>query len=310
MNIRRIAGSCFLAALFLSITAVSSPGLGQMGETANAEFVITASVKGSKTPPPLQQKDVNVTLKNRPAEITSWVPLRGQDANLQLVFLFDEAAPHNLALQVPSLRTFIDALPPGAEVGVAYMQNGRAVFTQSLTSDHALASKGLRVTNSIPGISGSPYFCLSDLAKRWPSSTKRRVVLMVTSGEDPYYPQRDMQDPYLASAIRDSQKAGLLVYSIYFRTVGSQRTGSFATLIGQSYLQQLAKSTGAQSFAGNMINPVSFDPYLEQFKTFLDNQYMVSITAQGSGLQSIRVKSNVRGIDVSAPAAVNVGSKQ
>ena len=307
MKMQRISRGVFLAGLCAALAAASPLSAQAAG---SAQFVMTASVKGSNAPPVLQQNNVSVTVKNRPAEITQWQPLRGADAGLQLVFLFDESAPSYLALQIPSLRTFIQGLPASAEVGVAYMANGRAVFTQKLTSDHALAAKSLRITNSIPGVSASPYFCLSDLAKHWPSSTKtRRVVFMVTNGEDPYYMQADMQDPYLSSAISDSQRAGMLVYSIYFKDVGFRRAGSFGRLIGQSYLLRLADETGGQTYANGLTTVVSFDPYLAQFKTSLENQYMVSITAQGSGLQRIKVKSNLNGVKLSAPAAVNVGGQ-
>lgn len=309
MRIQRIPCAAFLGGLFLTMTLTASFAIAQ--SEGKAQFVITANAKGSQTAPVLQPKDLTVTMKNRPAEITDLSALRGQNANLQLVFLFDESASSYLALQFSSLRKFIDGLPPSAEVGTAYMANGRAVFTQSLTSDHALAGKGLRLPNSIPGISGSPYFCLSDLAKRWPSTAKsRRVVFMVTNGVDPYYMQRDMQDPYVMAAIADAQRAGILVYAIYFHGVGF-RGGGQAVFFGQNYLLKLSGDTGGESYATNLTStPVSFDPYLKQFKTSLDSQYMVSIAAQGSGLQRIKVKSNVRDVKLSAPAAVNVGSGQ
>ena len=90
------------------------------------------------------------------------------------------------------------------------MANGRVVMAGPMTTDHARAVGCLRLTNGIPGITGSPYFCLSDLAKHWPSKedSVRRVEFMVTNGEDPYNASRNMQDPYVAAAIQDSQKAG------------------------------------------------------------------------------------------------------
>lgn len=307
MKIQQFCRNVFLAGLFAGLIA-ALPLAAENG--ARAQFVVTANAKGSNMPPVLQQSNVSVAVKNRPAEITHWVALRGADAPLQLVFLFDESAPSKLALQIPSLRTFIQSLPSSAEVGIAYMSNGRPVFTQTLTRDRALAAKSLRLTSSVPGVSASPYFCLSDLAKHWPSSAKtRRVVLMVTNGQDPYYLQADMQDPYLASAISDAQRAGVLVYSIYFPVVGFHGTGSFGRLMGQSYLLKLANDTGGQAYANGLTTVVSFDPYLAQFKTSLENQYMVSIAAQGSGLQRIKVKSNLPGVKVSAPDAVNVGGE-
>ncbi len=309
MSTNRIACAVFLAGTFLASTIIASTASAQVANresNGNAQLIITSKARGSQPAPLLQQKDISVTLKNRPAEITSLTSLRGPDAGLQLVFLFDESARSYLSLQIPTLRKFIEALPPSDEVAVAYMANGRAVMAQTLTRDHALAGKSLRLTNGIPGISASPYFCLSDLAKHWPSQANtRRVVFMVTNGEDPYYQGGGLQDPYVDAAIADSQRAGLVVYSIYFRNVG--RSGAIRTLYGQSFLLKVSTDTGGESYANGMMSPVSFDPFLEQFKKALANQYMLTIAAQGTGLQRVKVKSKVSGINLAAPAAVNVG---
>ncbi len=310
-SVSQIACAIFLAGAFLVSTCTASTAAAQNPHYEaqfNARLTVTPNVNDSKKPPVLQQKDVTVLLKNRPAEITSWEP--GSEGQLQLVLLFDNSLPGYVSLQFSSIRKFIDGLPPSAEVAVAYMTNGRADMAQTLTSNHAMASKALRLPNSMPGVSASPYFCLSDLAKHWPSQARaRRVVLMITNGEDPYYRSRDLQDPYVAAAITDAQRAGLLVYSIYFRVTGGQG-GSLGRLFGQSYLQRVSDQTGGQTFLGAMITPVSFDPYLAQFKIILDNQYMATIAAQGSGLQPVKVKSNLPGVRLSAPSAVLVGARR
>jgi hypothetical protein len=300
------------AALWVS-AAVPQLAAGQAESeqsAANAQFVITAKAKGSQEAPLLKQGDISVELNGKPVQVASFTPLRGSDAKLQLVFLFDESTPSYLALQFPSIRKFIGSLPPGAEVGIAYMANGRAVFQQTLTSDHSKAASSLRLPNSIPGVSGSPYFCLSDLAKHWPSKTKtRRVVFMVTNGQDPYYQQANMQDPYLDASISDSQKAGLLVYSIYFHDRGFGSTGRLGTLFGQSYLLKVANDTGGETYSEAQTTPVSFDPFLKKFKTSIENQYMVGIVAKGKGLERVKVKTNLKNVKVSAPSAVNVSAE-
>ena len=306
MKRNRIACAALLAAVFAASTVFLPPAQAQ--GPGSAEFFITARGKGSRAVPTLEQKDVSVQLKNQPANITLFEPARGANARLQLVFLFDESAPSYLSLQIPSLRKFMEALPPNVEVAVAYMANGRAVMAQTLTPDHALAAKSLRLTTSIPGVSASPYFCLSSLAKHWPAPYQagtRRVVFMVTNGEDPYYGGRNLQDPYVQAAIRDSQKAGLMVYSIYFRDVGFR--GSLGVLFGQSYLAQVADNTGGELYAEALSSPVSFDPYLQQFRTSLENQYGVTIAAQGNGLERFKVKSNLSGVKIAAATAVNLG---
>jgi hypothetical protein len=258
--------------------------------------------------PELQQEQVSVSVNGRSAPITQWASLR-DSGQLQLVFLLDESTPSSLAIQFASLRKFIESLPPKAEVAIAYMSNGRAVMQQPLTSDHAAAAKALRLPNSIPGISGSPYFCLSELAKKWPSQAKtRRVVFMVTNGEDPYYRSRDLQDPYVRAAIADSQKAGLVVYSLYFHDVASPGFGSEQSLFGQSYLLMVSQATGGEAYTEAMTTPVSFDPFLKQFGVALNNQYWATVSSGRSGLQPIKVDVKEKGVKLRAPKRVNFGS--
>ena len=116
--------------------------------------------------------------------------MRGEQSGLQIVVLIDGSARSGLSLQYKDLQSFVKTLPEGAQVGVAYMQNGRAVMAQNITPDHNLAASAFRLTTGIPGGSASPYFCLSDLVKNWPSgntTTDRREVLMITDGVDLYY---------------------------------------------------------------------------------------------------------------------------
>jgi hypothetical protein len=310
MKANRIASSVLFAAIVGMGAGVASLAMAQTENVAGqAHLVVTVNANKSNRGRLLPQSDIAVKLKGRPADIVSWAPLKGPNAGLQLVFLIDEGVRSYWALQIPDLKKFIDALPPSTAVAVAYMNNGRAVMAQTLTIDHALAAKALRLTNEIPGISGSPYFCLSDLAKNyWRSPARiRRVVFMVTNGEDPYYRSIDMQDPYVAAAIQDAQKAKLLVYSIYFRNRGAGGPNSFSTVIGQSYLQRVADETGGQFYSMAMMSPVSFEPFLKQFKESLDSQYLLTFAAGNTGWQRVQVQSKVKGIKLTAPKAIYVG---
>lgn len=308
MKSHRIAGAMFLAAMFAAAAGSSSPAVAQ-SSNGNAQIIVTAQSKRSQPDAVLQPGNLSVSIKNRPAEITSLTPLRGGNDRLQLVFLFDDGARTYLALQNTTLRTFINSLPRSTEVAIAYMSNGRAVMAQTFTRDHELAGNALRIPNGIRGINASPYFCISDLAKNWPAppSDARRVVLMVTNGEDPYNTGGGPQDPYLDTATADAQKAGMLVYSIFFRDRG--RSGPLRTFFGQTFLQRLADDTGGEAYANLLsISPVSFEPYLRQFRTTLQNQYRLSFVAPDKGLQRIKVKSTVRDLRILAPTAVNVSA--
>ena len=308
MKRNRIENAFLVAALVATGAGIAPSAMAQMeNASGQAQVIVTVDANQSKAPATLQQGDITVKVKGRPTNIVSLTPIADATQPTQLVFLFDESARSYLALQIPDLKKFILGLPASTEVAIAYMSNGRAVMAQKMTPDHKLAADSMRLTNGIPGITGSPYFCLSDLAKHWPSQAKaRRVVFMVTNGEDPYYPSHDMQDPYLAAAIQDSQKANLLVYSIYFRNTFGGGSTSFSTLMGQSYLTRLANETGGQFYSMAMSSPVSFAPFLKQFKQALERQYLLTFATGDTGWQRVQVQSKARGVKLTAPQAIYV----
>lgn len=280
--------------------------------TPPAYTVITAKWKGSTRPPDVSADDLNVRVENKPAKIDEWMPLQGKNADMQLIFLIDDSARSKFGLQLASLKKFIMELPSTTEVAVGYMQNGSAKMAQPLTSDHELAAKSLRLTTGIPAISGSPYFVLSSLSKNWPSQhkTHRRVVFMVTNGEDPYYPSSDLQDPYVAAAIADAQRAHVLVYSIYFRDRFAGGANSIGTLYGQSYLLEVSTATGGVSYTEALVSPVSFDPFLKQFRQSLETQYRMTVDTNGFGLKRLQVKSAQRGVKLIVPSRIDLGGNR
>jgi VWFA-related protein len=301
------------AAVLASALACTMP-LPAQENTVSAQTVVTVVPKNSEAAP-LQQQDLKVWANGKKSEITSWQPLRGDNAGLEFVVLVDDSARSNLGLQLNDVSQFIQSLPPTALAGVAYMQNGRAAFVQNLTPDHALAAKSLRLANGIPGGNASPYFCLSDLAKRWPSENpkNRREVLMITDGVDRYNLRYDPDDPYLQAAITDAQRAGIIVYSIYFRDAGRLDRTNYETNAGQNLLMQLTESTGGKLYWQGTGNPVSFQPFLADLSKRLENQYELGFTAPAKAkaeLVELKVKSNLSHISVDVPQRVPVGAAQ
>lgn len=280
-----------------------------------AQTVVTIVAKGAANPAdvaqpaPLRASDLEVSVDYKSTAATALVPLRGERAGLELVLLIDDSARARLSQQLPDLKRFVNALPAQAQVGVAYMQNGRAVMIQNLTPDHATASSSLRMPEGSPGSNASPYFCLSDLAKHWPGTDpdSRREVLMVTDGADAYGGGGfDPEDPYVLAAIADSQRAGLIVHSIYYRDAGDGPGGEFA---GQDYLLMVSRGTGGKAYYQMSGSPVSFQPYLDDLHTRLMNQYELGFTAQPkrrAELQQFKVKTEVKGVSLDAPEKVLV----
>ena len=159
-------------------------------------------------------------------------------------------------------------------------------MAQKMTADHKLAADSLRLTNGIPGITGSPYFCFvrpgEELAfqGKGPSrglyGDKRRGSLLQVA--------LICRIPISRPQFKTLKKLDLLVYSIYFRNTFGGGSNSFSTVMGQSYLLQLATETGGQFYSLAMSSPVSFQPFLKQFKQSLERQYLLTFAVGEYGL--------------------------
>lgn len=273
--------------------------------------VVTVLPAQNGVPASISADQLALKIDGKPASIANWTPARDSNAPIQMVVMIDDGARASLGLQLKDIAHFIATLPPNAQVAVAYMENGRAALAGPLTTDHAAAVKELHMPLAgARGISGSPYFCLSDLAKHWPSQDRavRRVVVMVTDGVDYYEPRYDPEDPYVQAAIEDAVRSRILVYTIYWRNQGFfDRTG-YAAMDGQNLMDQVTEATGGNSYWIGFGNPVSFQPYFQNIDQRLDNQYEIGFVApiQGKpGVQNMQLKAN--GAKVVAPQQVYVG---
>lgn len=226
--------------------------------------------------------------------------------------MIDDGASGNLANQFNDIRGFIKALPTNAEAAVAYMDNGRAKLSGPLSSNHDAVAKELRQPTGVPGISGSPYFCLSDLAHHWPSHNEaaRRVVVMVTDGVDNYYVRYNPEDPYVQAAIHDAVRARITVFSIYWRNTGSLDRSWYGTDDGQNLLAQVTQATGGYSYWQGIGNPVTLGPYFKDLNKRLSHQYELSFTApmrRGPGVARVHLRVTGTDAKIVAPQQVYVG---
>jgi hypothetical protein len=294
-----------LALLSLTAAPLVAQEIPQEGPVPTTALVTAVSKSDARLDPATLRLQVN----RHDSPITSIVPVAPKNA--QIAILIDDGLRGSFSLQLNDIKSFINQLPAGAQVLVGYMQNG-TVRTSGFTANHEAAAAELRVPFSSPDASASPYFCLSDFVKHWPSNQPgSRFVLMITNGVDPYNGRPSVlnQDsPYVQTAQDDAQRAGVAVYSIYYGDSG-MRGGSFS---GQGYLQQVAEATGGQTFYQGSIPPVSFAPYLKQFSRAIAESYEVTFMASTNGeknstLTPIKLTTTQPGMKIIAPQSVHAG---
>lgn len=256
-------------------------------------------------------RDVKLKVNGKQSTVTGWTPERGANSRLELILLIDGSARSSLGQQFGDIQGFVKEMPANAKFTIGYMDNGRTALTGPLSSDPGQVLRGLHLSAGSPGSNASPYFCLSDLAKNWPSKdpTARREVVMITDGVDNYDRRFDPDDPYVQSAISDSIRAGLVVYSIYWQDQGRLNSSAYATNAGQSLLQEVAQATGGYSYWQGMGNPVGMEPYFNDLRRRFRNQYTVSFTSPLSGkpeVANMKLELHVPSAKVDAPQRVFV----
>jgi len=273
--------------------------------------IVTVTGQQNQPAPQLTVDDVLVSQNKQHMQVTSLEPLRGQ-SGLQLWMLIDDGSGTNLGTQIADLKNFVLALPATAQVGIGYMRNGMVQTAQPLTADHQLAAKAIRLPMGTPGISSSPYMALTALIHKWPAGSAAREVLMVSSGVDPFY-GAGPDNPYLQEAVDRAQRAGIVVYSIYYSGAGRWARGSLQLFWGQNYLAQLSDDTGGFLYWLGTVNPVSMAPYLDDLNHRLNGQYLVTFLAKPEskpGLQDVKIRTELPHIKLTAPSKVYVPAGQ
>ena len=281
---------------------------------APARMIVTVEAKKGSEMPVVNREDVMVFEGKTRDQVTEWIPAQGDHAALEFFVLIDDGAGFGLDAQLRDIKSFISTMPASAKVGVAYMQNGVAKIEQDLTTDHDLAAKAVRLPLGYLGANSSPYFSLSDLAKRWQPGNSRHEVLMVSNGVDPYYGTGDSQDPYVDAAIEDSQRAGIVVSAIYAPGGGHFGHSRWLGYWGQIYLSKLTEETGGEGYYIGFTGPApDFSPFLKDAAERLNHQYLLTFNAKPqkkAGMQSVKLRTELHNVDLVSASRVYVPASE
>ena len=275
-------------------------------------MVVTAEAHHGTDVPVIQKEDVMVYQGRDRVKTTDWLPLQGDHAALELFLLLDDASDTSLGSQFEDIRRFINSQPATTRIGVGYMRNGTVDIVQNLTDDHGAAAKSLRLPLGIAGVNASPYFSVTDLIKRWPVVPVRREILLISDGIDRFGPG-GASDPYVDTAVEQSQRAGIVIFSIYSPGEGHFGHTFWRINWGQNYLSQLSDQTGGESFYMGSLPPVSFSPYLDDLSRRLLHQYLLTFLAKPvkkGGMQGVKLRTEVPNAELVGADSVYVPASE
>jgi hypothetical protein len=278
----------------------------------------------------LRAEDIRVAQNRNTLKVDQLIPAREPNAALQLFIVIDETCvPQAIGNNLTELREFINLQPKSTVIGVAYMSNATVQIVQNFTADHALAAQAIRLPRGTLSAMDSPYLSLISLVTGWPQQNVRREVLVMTDGIDRLRGER----PSAASssmarspgrgpqpsinnfttmptisidadrASTQSQRAGVIVHSIYSTGVGRLGRNSWEVQLGQAGMAKIADETGGEYFALGTREPVSFKPFLDRLQRILDNQYFLvfrAIPQRNDGLQRVRITTELPNFEIAA----------
>lgn len=304
-----LAAVALTAGTLMAVSPAFAQNDAQQGQGRAIVTVLPSAKNGSVGQ--ISAQDMKVKVNGKASTVTGINQLQESNSPIELILMLDSGARADLGSQFSEIQSFVKEMPPNTKMAIGYMQQGRTALATPLSSDPAEVLKGLHLSTGIPGNNASPYFCLSELAKNWPSHdrTARREVVMITDGVDNYERRFDPEDPYVQTAIKDSVRAGLVVYSIYWRNTGRINSSWYETNAGQNLLLMVAQATGGNSYFLGTGNPVSLHPYFQDLRRRLNNQYEVSFTAPSNGkpqVEALKVNANIPSAKVEAPQQVLV----
>jgi len=297
--------SPLVAAFFAAVLGFAQGASAASGVPVSV--ITTVEAQKNAPPPNVTEDDILVSQNKRHMQVTGFAPMRNQ-GGLQLWLLIDDGSATSLGSQLADLREFVRQQPSTTQIGIGYMRNGSVAVVQPLTADHDLAAKAMRLPIGMPGISASPYLALTELIHKWPATPEAREVLMVSSGIDPDYGSGP-DNPYLSRAIDTAQRAGVVVYSIYFPNAGRFGRSYRRINWGQNYLSQLSEETGGEFYWEGDHAPVSLTPYLDGMNRRLNEQYLLTFLAEPehkAGFQRIKLSTEVPHVGLAGPAKVFV----
>ncbi len=226
----------------------------------------------------LQDSDFAVLENKHSQKITS--VKNAKEAPIDLAIVVQDNLDWRVNSEIKGLKDFIRDLPEGSRAMTAYLTIGGAIVTQDLTTDLTQAADTLRVIRggSLPPIF-SPYDGVQDVVKHFEEKTiSRKMMLVVSDGLDmsggyiyasPYFSLS------LDKAIRDAQRHGISIFTIYAPSDDRKPYGRFATNYGQGSLIRLADETGGESYV-SVIDFVNFAPYLKEFEETFPRQWLIT----------------------------------
>lgn len=296
-----------LLMLVLLPAAHSTAGQGGSRRSRGAPRPVTIPVTIKVNKPETEIRVVDLLVRED-GEVQSLLSIRRPADNpITLAVLLQDDLVSSIANEARGVANFIRDLPAGSRVMVGYIRSGSLQVRRRFTTDLDRAAASVRPPLSSASASPfNPYVEIIEALRRFDSQPLgRRAILVVSDGLD-VSRGLDSSSPSdsldLARAIREAQRRGVAIYSIFAPPAISGNRLLSAN--GQSSLQKLSDETGGKAFFQGTSAPVSFQPFLREISSTLERQIALTYlsTHPNKGFHRLEVKPLDRDVEVRHPA--------
>jgi VWFA-related protein len=229
------------------------------------------------------------------------------DAPLSLAILIQDDLSSDLNLQLRSLSRFVQTLPQGSRVMVAYLGGGSLSIRQRFTEDLKKAANTFRVLFSNSSASPrTPYDGVSEALDKFDAlPAGRRAILLISDGLDlssGLSGSSPGQSLALQKAVLKAQRKSVAIFPVYAASAVN-RNVSFGLMNGQASLATLADETGGRSFISGSITPINFEPILKQLNLLVARQFLLSYLSENmkKGYYKVNVTSTNPTVKIEHP---------
>jgi hypothetical protein len=229
--------------LVLVLAAQLSAGQGGSRRSRGAPRPVTIPVTIKVNKPETEIRVVDLMVRED-GEVQSLLSIRRPADNpVTLAVLLQDDLVSSIASEARGVANFIRDLPAGSRVMVGYIRSGSLQVRRRFTTDLDRAAASVRPPLSSASASPfNPYVEIIEALRRFDSQPLgRRAILVVSDGLD-VSRGLDSSSPSgsldLARAIREAQRRGVAIYSIFAPPAVSGN--QFLIGNGQSSLQKLS----------------------------------------------------------------------
>ena len=229
------------------------------------------------------------------------------DVPLSLAILIQDDLTSDFNLHIRDIARFVQNLPQGSRVMVAYLSGGSLDIRQRFTEDLNKAAKSFRIIFADPSVAPrSPYDGVSQTLDKFDAlPAGRRAILFISDGLDlsnGISGSSPGQSQSLQSAILKAQRKSVAIFPVFAATAGNTNR-SFGVMNGQGSLSTLADETGGRAFITGTITPINFQPIMKQLNLLVGRQFLLSYLSGNmkKGYYKVNVTSTNPAVKIEHP---------